>query len=341
MAARGGGDGKGVAPDIAEDEDPQLFQGVEQGPVAAPRAEIGRTAGELPRQGARPRRAELFPRDHLCQGALQDRGGQLPDRGNQVLPVAHLDSHGPDFGLQEGVQFLHHDHLFDLAAEIGDPLPGQGPHHAQLQEGIPGEELFGVEVGNAGGDDADRKVPEFGDVAGKLLLGVGFEFLQAPVDLHAPQAGVGGDHHLFRRVGAAEPLRERRFNPLPGFHRGVAVGHAGLAADQNGGIEAFAHVEGDPGEIPAFLGVGGLEHRQLSEPGPVAAVLLVLGAVLPGVVRHHDDEPPLDAGVGHGHQRVGGHVQAYMLHGDKSSSSRQRGPERHFQETFSFVDHSV
>ena len=68
-----------------------------------------------------------------------------------------------------------------------------------------------------------------------------------------------------------------------------------------------------------FLRGGGIKHRQLCELGEVPGILLGLGGDGPRIVCGNDDHAPLDAYIGKAHQRVGRHVQPYLLHGDQGA----------------------
>jgi hypothetical protein len=57
-----------------------------------------------------------------------------------------------------------------------------------------------------------------------------------------------------------------------------------------------------------------------------AVVLLVLRGVHAGVVGAHDDQPPVHAREREGHERIGRHVEAHVLHGDDGAPAGQRSP---------------
>ena len=59
----------------------------------------------------------------------------------------------------------------------------------------------------------------------------------------------------------------------------------------------------------------------------MAGVLLVLRGVHARVIGHHNDHARVHPGVGDGEQRVGGHVQAHVLHAAEGAAARQRGAE--------------
>ena len=108
-------------------------------------------------------------------------------------------------------------------------------------------------------------------------------------------------------------------------------------AQDDGDLPLFGKVEGGARHVEGFLRIGRLEERAAGEPGEGAVVLLVLGGVHGGVVRRHEDESANRADAREGHERVHGHVQADVLHGDDGAGARQRGADGDFQGDF-FVD---
>ena len=96
--------------------------------------------------------------------------------------------------------------------------------------------------------------------------------------------------------------------------KALGVSDAGAHTEQEGGIELLGELEGQHGEFAGLSGVGGLQHGDLGGDGVMAGILLVLGGVHTGVVCHAGDQASVDAGVGHGIQGIGGHVEATPYH---------------------------
>ncbi len=145
--------------------------------------------------------------------------------------------------------------------------------------------------------------------------------------------GVGRQHHLLGCVRHQRRCGKVR-NPLLQLHDGFAVGDAGRGAEQHGGIVPFRQLEGDPGEILAFLGIRGLQHGHLGELSVIAVVLLVLRGMHLRIIGGHQDQPPFDAGIGKGEQGIGRHVDPHMLHGDKGARTGKRGAHGHLESDF-------
>jgi hypothetical protein len=83
--------------------------------------------------------------------------------------------------------------------------------------------------------------------------------------------------------------------------------------------------------VVGFLGIGGLEHRHVREAAPEARILLVLRRGHADVVGHGDDQAAFGAGQGAGHQRVGGDVEADVLHRAEGARAHHGGADGDFQ----------
>ncbi len=89
-------------------------------------------------------------------------------------------------------------------------------------------------------------------------------------------------------------------------------------AQDHGRLELLTHVQRDAHEAPRVLAVGRIETGELAEARVLAVILLVLRGEGSGIVGADQHQPALHAGVGDGHQAVGGDVDPHVLH------SRQR-----------------
>ena len=227
----------------------------------------------------------------------------------------------------DGVQLLHHHQLVHFGGKVPDELHGQGVGHAQLQHGDGvAEDLLHILIGGGGGDDAHLGAAHLYAIDGgglRPLLQLAGALLQKGVAAD----GVARHHDIFGEVlliGDAGPLF-----PHSQLHQGLGVGHPGTHLQQHRGVELLRQVVGQLGKLQGLGGVRGLQHGDLGGDGVVAGVLLVLRGVHPRVVSHADDHAAVHAGVGHGEQGVGGHVQAHMLHAAEGPLSRQAGAEGH------------
>ncbi len=125
-------------------------------------------------------------------------------------------------------------------------------------------------------------------------------------------AGVAGDHDVFGDVLLIGP--PGRLHTLAQLHDALGVGDAGAELQKDGGVVFLGQLEGPLGKVPGLGGVRRFQHGDLGGDGVVPGVLFVLGGVHPRVICYADDHAGVDAGVGDGEQRVGGHVQAHVLH---------------------------
>jgi hypothetical protein len=73
------------------------------------------------------------------------------------------------------------------------------------------------------------------------------------------------------------------------------------------------------------------EADDLGEVGVKTAVLLVLRAVHAGVIGRDDDQAAIGAGQGRAHKRVGGDVEANVLHRDQSAFPGKRDAQGFFK----------
>ncbi len=191
---------------------------------------------------------------------------------------------------------------------------GQRVGHPQLEDGGLGEDLLGVLVGHAAGDDAQAPVAHL-----HAVVGEGFGELGQPLDAFLDNgvslAGVGGHHDVFGGIHTVlgRPLPCLR-SARPQLHHGVGVGDAGGDAQHDRGVEPLAHLQRHPHQILGLLAVCGLQAGDAGELGVAAVVLLVLGGVHGGVVGGDDDQPCLQAGHRGVEKGVGGHVEAHVLH---------------------------
>ena len=101
---------------------------------------------------------------------------------------------------------------------------------------------------------------------------------------------------------------------VAGANHRAAVRETRHEADEHRDLEAFGHVERVPRHVVGFLLVRRLEADDPREVGVVARVLLVLGAVHARVVGDDDDQPAVDRDDRRVHERIGGDVEADVLH---------------------------
>ena len=101
-------------------------------------------------------------------------------------------------------------------------------------------------------------------------------------------------------------------------------------AQQHGLLKLAGKAEGRAGHVLGFLGRGRLETGQHGKTRVIAVVLLVLAGVAAGVVSGEHHQPAGQASVHGREQRVGGHVEAHVLHGHKTQSAAQSRARRHF-----------
>jgi hypothetical protein len=127
------------------------------------------------------------------------------------------------------------------------------------------------------------------------------------------------------------PLKRRQRLQRPGalrhldLHRRLGVGEAGGGAEQDRRGELLAQVKGQAGKLPGFLAIRRLQAGELTEAGVLAVILLVLRGETAGVVGGDQHQSGPDAGVGDGHQTVGGDVDADVFHRRQRAGAAEGG----------------
>ena len=96
-------------------------------------------------------------------------------------------------------------------------------------------------------------------------------------------------------------------------------------------MPALGDLDGHQGEVVGLLRVRGLEHGHAGGHGVAAVVLLVLAGGHARIVGGDDHQARLHVRVGGGEQRVGGHVQPDVLHGDQGAGAAEGRPQAHLQ----------
>ena len=280
-----------------------------------------RTAGQVLAQRLGRRQRSAHGPAHAILGKFAQEAGAILAAGDGDAGRAHGR-------FDEGIEFLDDVEAVHLGGEGADALDGQRVDHADLEDAGVGEGLAHVLVGRAGGDEADLRVAQLlaVEVAG---LGVLAQFLDVLFHHHVALDGHGGHGDVLLRV--LDVGAQRRLHALRGLNKALRMGDARHGAQHHRGIVDFGKFKGALGERQTLGGVRRLEHRQLGGLGVVAGILFVLGGVDGGIVRHADHQTGVDAHIGGGEQRVGGHVEAHVLHGGEAARPGQRRAHGAFQ----------
>ena len=115
------------------------------------------------------------------------------------------------------------------------------------------------------------------------------------------------------------------------------VADARRHAQDDDGLEALGEFEGELRLLVGFLRISRLEDGDVGEAAPEAGVLLVLRRGQADVVGHGDHQSAGNAGQRQRHQRIGGDVEADVLHRTEGAGSGHRGAEGYLQRGL-FVD---
>ena len=168
-------------------------------------------------------------------------------------------------------------------------------------------------VDGAGADDAHVGVAHL-DAVEVGRLGELDEALRALVHHEAALDGVGRHHDELADVVDVGTGLDVDAVVRRGDHR-AGVSHAHGLVEHDRRVELLRQLEGPSRHVAGLLRIRHVEAGDAREGGVVAGVLLVLGRVARGVIGGENDETAVDAGVAHRHERVGGHVDAHVLHG--------------------------
>ena len=166
-------------------------------------------------------------------------------------------------------------------------------------------------VGSTGADETDGSVAQL-DLVERARLGVLGELCHALVGHQALGTGVGRHH---------DPVLDARLKgdglaslALPYLDGRARVGDAHRGAHHADSGELLGEPEGLLGHLKSLGGVGGLEHGNAGKCSVVAAVLLVLRREHARVVGCEQHQAAAHARIGKRHERVGGDVDADVLH---------------------------
>ena len=114
------------------------------------------------------------------------------------------------------------------------------------------------------------------------------------------------------------------------IHSTAHVADAGGGAQHHGLLQLAGKAKGLAGHVLGFLRGGRLKTGQQGKARIGAVVLLVLARVTAWVVSRQQDHAAGQARVNGGEQRVGGHVDAHVLHGHEAHGAAKGGTGGHF-----------
>ena len=199
---------------------------------------------------------------------------------------------------------------------------------AELEDRDVGRDLLDVEIGGRAGDDADARVALLpaGQRRGLEIAG---ERRLARRELRVQPARVGGNGHRLRRL-VDEALGG-------GSSRGPT--RTALRVCDSRVVERTITGVSNVSEISkasltkscASCASLGSSDRHAGEAREQAGVLLVLRGMEARIVADHDHQAGVRADVGLRHQRVGGDVEADVLHRRERANAGQRGADRHVE----------
>ena len=243
----------------------------------------------------------------------------------------HGDARGLQLALDDRLDFLDHQKPIHRAGKPPCKLDGKRMRESKLQQRRVGKRLANRVISRARDDEPEPPIgPWQNHVPAGLRRFPGQCGVARGAQFEALPDVVGRDDpacHVLH-ISVAARIRCR---PFSGHHDALDVRDSRGQSQNHGRLETFRKLERVARHRVGFGCVRGLEHRQVHEPAPEARVLLVLRGSEADVVGHGDYKPRLDTDEAHGHQRIGGHVQAHVLHRGDGAPSGHRGAERDFE----------
>ena len=309
----------GVAADVAAHAKSHARKRIKHRSVRAPGAENGRPARYIDRLAKAARRGFL----PVVRLAHRECPQLALVRKKLLAPAGYPE--GLDIILDEGLQLLHHNDLAHVGGKFFDQLRGKRVRERQLQHRNVLKYVHHVLVADAGGDDARLSAAVRGVIHGvrnDARGNIRRRSLKPPLPLvHVFMALLGhGRHHavfhdiLGISLRGPDPLAKLDKAPLVRDPRGEAQYHRR--------VKFLADGKGQLREFEALPAVRGLQHRHVAALRVKPGVLLVLRAEHSRVVRHHEYDSTVYAGIRTGVKRIGRHVKAHVLHAAHGSCSR-------------------
>ena len=148
---------EGVATDVADHVELELFHYGKDAPVGTTGTKHGGTTGQTRHR----RLVVLFTQNDLAEQVC----AVLPLTGKDLF-ADHLDAHCPDLFLDHGFQLFKHVDRFHVGGKFPDDRFGQGVEQAELQHRRLGHRFLYVLVGNAARDETDLFVAVFDAIDG-------------------------------------------------------------------------------------------------------------------------------------------------------------------------------
>ena len=223
--------------------------------------------------------------------------------------------------LEDGVELLDAQHLFRVREERFGKLLGERERrrdleHARVRVAERVQRFLHVHRVDAAGHDHALRVRavcavrfhRVAAVCGKVACDLRVALFDARVRLQRELRENDPARVLFKM-----PRRDRPADVV-GIDDGAGVADARRRAEQHRRAVLFGVVERLADHVVRLLRRRGVEHRQLRILREGARILLGLRGDRAGIVGDEHDHAALHADVREAHQRVGGDVQADLLH---------------------------
>ena len=188
----------------------------------------------------------------------------------------------------KAVQLLHNHKLRNRLRKIPDLLLGHRPDHAQLQNRVCiAERLLHILIAGGGGDNTHGLIASVLDPVDLGRLRPCGQRPRALLHQRMFFLRICRHHNIFR--GILLILLRLRHDPLPRLHNALGMADAGAHLHQHRRVKLLGKLIGKLRKSERLRRIGRLQHGNLRRPRIMSGILLVLGTVHPGVVRHAND----------------------------------------------------
>ena len=246
------------------------------------------------------------------------------------------------FPFDHGIQFLKDQHFIQVLQELHSQLLRERMGRRHLEDPGRVRLLLQIVQGQGQTDAACRDTLSDSPAAGKGTPlrnnGVPAVFREYSGQFHVP----GLDLFMIgkRQAWENDPAGGILLKPVRAvmyilvlifyFNGSIGVADPGRRPEKYRRAVFLREFIGLLDHVIGFLDGTGIKAGQLAEIRIVPCVLLCLRGNGARIVSDQNDHAALDADIFQAHQRIGGNIEANLLHGDQDSGARVGGAGRHF-----------
>ena len=268
----------------------------------------------------------LFP-DHIGAVLALDRESLLADAG---------DSPGSDLFFHHGLQLFENIELVYLGRKVLDELFRKRVAHAQLEDRRVRAYFFDILVSDALSDEADLLA-----VQGHIAHLYGVERSSVRVFRQILHALFDDQVTLFCHTGHHDILLDISLVGLvldllavAELHLALGMSQAGRCPYDDRRVKLLTDLIGVFDVILGFLGIRGFHAGDCRGAADHSGILLVLGTVQSGVIRHNCYHAAVASDIGEGIQGISRNVETDHLHGAERPDAADGSADRDLRSNF-------